>query len=131
VSKLHGDTIRASYRALNEGDIEGTLRALHRDAIWTESSELPGGDRFEGRAEIEQFLTGFLEQWATFHQHVTSVVSEGDRALVLIDLTAVGRGSGVEVKAHYAHLWTMREGLGVAVDAFYDTERALRELRSG
>jgi ketosteroid isomerase-like protein len=129
VSGVHAETIRASYRALNRGDVEGALQALDRDAIWTESPELPGADRFEGRDEIERFLTGFLEQWETFHQHVTSVVSEGDRALVLIDLTAVGRESGVEVKARYAHLWTMREGLGASVDAFYDTERAVRELR--
>lgn len=31
--------------------------------MWRESPELPGGDDFEGRAAIEQFLEGFLEQW--------------------------------------------------------------------
>lgn len=129
MSDEHAETIRASYAALNLGDVEQALAALHRDAVWTESPELPGADRFEGRGEIEVFLTGFLEQWDTFHQEVTSIVAEGDRALALIDLTAVGRESGIEVKARYAHLWTMREGLGAAVDAFYDTERALRELR--
>jgi ketosteroid isomerase-like protein len=106
------------------------MQALHRDAVWTESGELPGGDRYQGRRAIEEFLTGFLEQWDTFHQEVKSVVSEGDRHLVMIGLTAVGSGSGAEVGANYAHLWTMREGLGVAVEAFYDTEQALRELRA-
>jgi hypothetical protein len=48
----------------------------------------------------------------------------------MIHLTAIGRGSGVHVNAHYAHLWTMREGLGAAVDAFYDAEKALAELRA-
>lgn len=124
------ETIRASYAALNNGDVAGAMRALHPNAVWTESPELPGADRFEGRTAIEEFLGGFLEQWDTFHQEVTSVVSEGERHLVMIALTAVGRGSGVEVSAHYAHLWTIRTGLGASVDAFYDTERALAELRS-
>ena len=31
--------------------------------------------------------------------------------------------------ARYAHLWTLREGLGVSVDAYYDPERALAEVR--
>ena len=128
VSEQQAETIRASYGALNRGDIEGAMRALHHDAVWTESAELPGSDRFEGRAAIEEFLTGFLEQWDTFHQQVTSVVSQGDRELVMISLTAVGSGSGVEVSANYAHLWTMRAGLGAAVDAFYDTEQALQAL---
>ena len=122
------DTIRASYAALNEGDLQGTLNALHRDASWHESPELPGGDVFEGRAAIEEFLEGYLEQWDLFHQQVTSTVRSGDRVLVNIRMTAVGRESGAEVNAIYAHLWTMREGRGVRVDAYYDPSRALEEL---
>ena len=83
VSEADAETIRASYDALNAGDVQGALEALHRDAVWRESPELPGGDTFEGRAAIEEFLLGFLEQWETFHQHVTSTVSEGDRVAVL------------------------------------------------
>jgi ketosteroid isomerase-like protein len=126
----YANLIRSSYGALNRGDVEGALAALHRDAVWNESPELPGADRFEGREEIERFLRGFLEQWDTFHQEVTSVIVEGQRALAMITLTAVGRESGAGVTARYAHLWTMREGLGAAVDAFYDIEKALAELRS-
>jgi ketosteroid isomerase-like protein len=124
------DTIRASYAALNKGDAEGALEALHRDAVWRESGELPGGDEFEGRAAIEKFLTGFLEQWEVFHQRVESTVRRGDRVLVNIHLTAVGRGSGAEVNVRYAHLWTLRDGLGAEVDAYYDPERALRDLEA-
>jgi uncharacterized protein len=130
VAGEHADVIRSSYAAMNRGDVEGALAALHRDARWNESPELPGADRFEGREEIERFLRGFLEQWDTFHQEVTSVIVEGERALAMITLTAVGRESGAQVRARYAHLWTMRERLGVEVDAFYDLEKALAELRS-
>ena len=66
------DTIRASYAAVNQRDIQGALDALHRDAVWRESQEFPGGDEFEGREAIEKFLQGFLEQWDVFHQQVES-----------------------------------------------------------
>lgn len=122
------DTIRASYAAVNRGDVQGALEALHREAVWRESRELPGRDEFEGRAAIEEFLNGFLEQWEVFHQQVESMVGKGDRVLVTIHLTAIGRESGAEVSARYAHVWTMRDGRGVAVDGFYDPEKALREL---
>ena len=122
------ETIRASYAALNNGDIQGALDALHRDGVWRESPELPGGDRFEGRAAIEEFLEGYLEQWDVFHQQVESTVRRGDRVLVNIHLTAVGRESGAEVSARYAHVWSLRDGLGAEVDAYYDPEKALREL---
>jgi ketosteroid isomerase-like protein len=124
------DTIRGSYAALNHGDVQGALAALHRDALWIESAELPGGDEFRGRGAIEEFLNGFLEQWDIFHQRVESTLQRGDRVLVNIRMTAVGRESGAEVNARYAHLWTLREGRGAEVDAFYDPERALRELEA-
>ena len=124
------ETIRGSYAALNHGDVQGALAALHRDAVWIESAELPGGDEFRGRQAIEEFLAGFLEQWDVFHQRVESTLQRGDRVLVNIRMTAIGRESGAEVNARYAHLWTLREGRGAEVDAFYDPERALRELEA-
>jgi len=122
------DTIRSSYAALNRGDPQGALEALHRDATWQERAELPGSDAFEGRAAIEEFLIGFLEQWDVFHQQVESMVRKGDRVLVNIKMTAVGAESGAEVNAHYGHVWTMRDGLGERVDAYYDLSRALADL---
>lgn len=124
------DTIRASYVALNDGDIQGALDALHRDAVWRESPELPGGDVFRGRTEIESFLVGFLEQWEVFRQHVESTVRRGDRVLVNIHMQAVGYESGAEVSARYVHVWTLHEGLGAEVDAFYDAGKALREFET-
>ena len=40
-----------------------------------------------------------------------------------------GRGSGVDVEARYAHLWTMKDGRGVRVDAYFDPDEALRALK--
>jgi ketosteroid isomerase-like protein len=44
--------------------------------------------------------------------------------------TAIGRDSGAEVNARYAHLWTLRDGRGGEVDAYYDREKALRGLET-
>ena len=38
----------------------------------------------------------------------------GDRVAVVIHLSAVGRSSGIAVDTRYAHVWTMRDGRGVA-----------------
>lgn len=128
--KTELDTIRASYAAADRGDVQGALEALHRDAVWCESAEFPDGDVFEGRTEIEKHLETFLEQWEVLHQRVESTLRRGDRVLVNIKMTGVGRGSGVEVGARYAHIWTMREGRAARVDGFYDPEKALRELEA-
>jgi ketosteroid isomerase-like protein len=121
--------VRGSYEALNEGDIEATLAVLAPDAEWHESSALPDTGTFRGRDAVRAFLDDFLQSWERFHQQVEEVVAEGDRVALMIHLTARGRGSGAEVDARYAHVWTIRDGLGVRVDAYYDRDAALRAIR--
>lgn len=120
--------VRASYEALNSGDIEATLAVTAPDVEWHESSALPDADVYRGRKALRAFLEEFLQSWERFHQEVEDVVVEGDRAALMIHLTARGRGSGAEVDARYAHVWTLRDGLGVRVDAYYDREAALRAI---
>jgi ketosteroid isomerase-like protein len=121
--------VRDSYAALNSGDIEATLAVTAFDVEWRESSALPDADVYRGRDALRSFLEEFLESWDRFHQEVEEVVVVGDRAALMIHLTARGRGSGAEVDARYAHVWTLRDGLGVRVDAFYDRDAALRAIK--
>ena len=119
------DAIVASYEALNNRDIDSAMDALSEDAEWHESEVLPDTGVYRGRAAIRSFLTDFLASWERFDQTVEEVRREGDRVLVLIHLQATGRGSAADVDARYAHLWTISEGRGIRVDAFYDRDEAL------
>ena len=130
MSETDVDTLRRSYEALNEDDVDRALEALHPDAVWCESPELPGGDEFRGRAALQGFLRDFLAEWREFHQEIEELVVAGDRVAVLIHLTAVGRVSGIEADTRYAHVWTMRDGKGVRVEGYRDQESALRSLDS-
>jgi ketosteroid isomerase-like protein len=129
VSDADIETVRRSYEALNEGDVEAALEALDPDAVWRDSPELPGGGEFRGREEVSRFLGEFLAEWRDFHQRIDEAIREGDRVAVVIHLSATGRASGIEVDTSYAHLWTMHDGIGVRVDAYRDPDEALRELR--
>src|SRR5687768_8517763 len=105
------------------------MSALAEDAEWHESGELPGsGTHHIGRENIRSFLTEFLESWEDFHQEIEETREVGDRLGLFIHLTATGRGSNVEVDARYAHVWRLRDGLGVRVDAFYYRDNAEAEL---
>ena len=121
-------TVVASYEALNRGDIDETMDVLAENAEWHESEELPDTGIYRGRETIRAFLTDFLASWERFHQTVEEARQAGDRVLVMIHLEAKGRGSAVEVNARYAHLWTISEGRGIRVDAFYDRDAAAAAL---
>jgi ketosteroid isomerase-like protein len=123
------EMIVASYDSLNERDIDATMAALAEDAEWHESEVLPETGVYRGRAAIRAFLTHFLDSWERFHQTVEEVQVAGDRLLLMIHLEATGKGSAADVDARYAHLWTVSEGRGVRVDAFYDRAEALAALK--
>lgn len=122
--------LRDSYEALNRRDIDGTMAVLDEHATWVEHSEMPEAGSYRGRDTIRNFLEQFLDSWDDFEQHIEEVHAEDDCVLLFIRLTASGIGSGIDVESRYAHLWVMREGRGVRVDAYYDRDSALAALRA-
>ena len=125
------EVVLASYQAVNRGDVGAAMEALADDAEWHESGALPEPEVHKGKAAISAFLSDFLAQWEIFHQEVVeSREAPGDRVAMFIHLTAVGRGSSAEVDAHYAHIWQMRDGLGVEVNAYYERAEALAAIES-
>ena len=124
------DAVRASYEAVNRGDVEAAMDALAPEAEWHESGVLPEPDVHRGREAISAFLTDFLAQWESFEQEIIEIREAGEKVGVFLHLTATGRGSSVPVDARYAHVWTMRNGVGVRVDAYYERENALAALES-
>jgi ketosteroid isomerase-like protein len=130
VSETEVQTVRGSYEALNRGEVDATLEALDPDAVWRDSPELPGGGEFRGREALRRFLEDFLAEWRDFHQEIEDTRVAGDRVALVIRLGAVGRSSGIAVDTRYAHVWTMRGGRGIRVDAYRDPEAALAELQS-
>ena len=125
------ETLRGAYEALNEGDIERALAVLDEDAEWCEHSDLPEAGLFQGKDAIRDFLQDFLESWQDFHQETEELIPGDGRVLIMLRSRVRGKGSGVAVEGEYAHLWTMQDGRGVRVDAYFDRKEALRALRAG
>lgn len=131
MTKEDAETVRRSYDALNRGDIDAALEALHPDVEWRESRELPETGTYRSRAAVRRFLEQFLESWEEFRQDVEEVIEAESKVVVFLHLSARGRESGALVDARYAHVWTMRGGSAVQVDAYYDREEALEAAREG
>jgi ketosteroid isomerase-like protein len=129
VSGENVEILRQAYEALNRGDIDSALGVLQSDAEWQEHSDLPEAGVYHGRDDIRAFLLGYLDSWDEFHQETEELIDSGDRVAVILRMAARGKGSGIEVEGRYAHLWTMRGGKGVRVDAYADPSNALDALQ--
>ena len=122
-------TLRGAYESLNTGDIEGAMAVLDEDAEWCEHSDLPEAGLYRGRDSIRGFLESFLESWDDFSQETEDVLAGEGCVLILLRSRARGKGSGIAVEARYAHLWTMEDGRGTRVDAYFDSDEALKVFR--
>jgi ketosteroid isomerase-like protein len=125
------EILRNAYEALNEGDIERAVAVLDEDAEWCEHSDLPEAGLYQGRAAIREFLEEFLESWQDFHQETEELIPGHGRVLIMLRSKVRGKGSGVAVEGEYAHLWTMENGRGTRVDAYFDRQEGLRALKAG
>jgi ketosteroid isomerase-like protein len=124
------EILRTAYQSLNDGDIEGAMAVLDEDAEWCEHSDLPEAGLYRGRESIRTFLESFLESWQDFHQETEELIPGKSCVLIMLLSHQRGKGSGIDVHARYAHLWTMEDGRGVRVDAYFDRSEGLRALKA-
>jgi ketosteroid isomerase-like protein len=90
----------------------------------------PEGDTSSrGLEELSSLMTGWLRTWRDpLTITAEDFIQSGDRILALVRWKGIGRGSGVEVEAVGAHLWTFRDGLAVRFDVYRDRDEARSAL---
>ena len=83
----------------------------------------------------EEFVAAMREWLGAWERPLTIEAEEflqsGDRILVLVRWSGRGKGSGAEIEASGAHLWTFRDGLAVRFDTYRDAEEARAALKGG
>lgn len=90
----------------------------------------PEGDMsVRGIEELWSLMLNWLRTWRDpLTITAEEFIQSGDRILVLIRWKGAGRGSGAEVEAVGAHLWSFRDGLAVRYDVYRDREEARSAL---
>jgi ketosteroid isomerase-like protein len=84
---------------------------------------------------FEEFV-GAMREWLSAWERPLTITAEeflqsGDRILVLVRWSGRGKGSGAQIEAGGAHLWTFRDGLAVRFDTYRDREEARAALKGG
>ena len=119
------DALRRGYEALNRGDLSVVLELLAPDIEWHEPEPGPDAGTHLGRESFERFLRGWLESFDGFRVEPEQVVARGDQLIAVVRQSGRGRGSGLEITARLAHVWTVRDGRAVRWEAAADPERLL------
>jgi ketosteroid isomerase-like protein len=127
---------------MNQGDIEALERIYGRwshgnfwefesfdddvQARW--ATEVPDMGTSEGIDGLAELLSHWLAAWQACRIEAEEFHDAGDQIVAFVRVHARGSGSEIDLEMENAHVWTMLDGQAVAIRAYSDRTRALREV---
>jgi ketosteroid isomerase-like protein len=130
MSQQDVETVRRSFDAWNEGDIE-TIRGLYAKDAVIESGIVELGGTMEGDDPIGHWVAEMQETWAEAHWELERVVEGDGVVLSFYRAVGIGRYSGIEVVRDLAAVYRVRNGLIASERVFLDRDEAVEAAGLG
>jgi ketosteroid isomerase-like protein len=84
---------------------------------------------FTGPAEAWRGWREWLEQWETWNYELVRFLElEDGRIAAILDITGIGKTTGIELSFRSANLWEIEDGLARRVRLYAHHDDLLREL---
>ena len=121
------EALRAVYAKWAAGDF-WTPDIFDPDAevVWAEAMPDTSVDR--GLAAMGTAMREFLAAWDEASWTADRFLPVDDRVVVLFTARGRGKGSSVDVVAHWAHVWTFEAGKATRIEGFSNQAAALEAV---
>src|SRR5687768_4567934 len=118
-------TVRAIWAAVNRGDLDEAFSHAPDDFVadWS-SSEAPESGLYRGRETVKALFEKTQEPWSEIEYFESEIIDAGDQVVRIGGVRARGHGSGAEVVARGAQVWTFSDGTPVSVVLHQSKEEA-------
>jgi ketosteroid isomerase-like protein len=124
MSRTNEEALREGYEHFNRTG-RPDLSKFHPDAEFDATGRIFDRAMYRGHREIGEYFDQLDDVWERQSLEPEEFVELGDKVVVSVTITTVGRGSGVETKASAAHLWTLRDDKVVRLQIFQTRGDAL------
>ncbi|WP_075794455.1 nuclear transport factor 2 family protein [Massilia putida] len=123
--------VMEGYRLFQNGDIPAMMAYAHDDAVWIgpDAEALPFAGSFHGKAEVARFFSELGAAMQPTRFVIKDVIAENDKVVVLGEATWLVKSTGRSYDSPWVHVFTMRDGKFVRVEALFDTAPAERAFR--
>jgi ketosteroid isomerase-like protein len=128
MSKENVEIVRRIYEGWSRGDFSES--ELFDADVEFEMVDWPHPAKSRGVDAMRETWLTTLAAWEDFRAKPDEVIDHGDNILVLNSISGRGRGSGADVSALTATVWTVENGRVVRLALYWDTARA-REAAEG
>jgi ketosteroid isomerase-like protein len=92
--------------------------------------DIPDAGTYRGHDGYRKWLEDWGEAWDSFSMEPERWIDAGDQVVLIFQMTARGKGSGVEVKRRDAIVWTVSDGKTVRIDYYNNEAQALEATGS-
>ena len=127
MSQENVELVRRFEKSWARRDLDAALECVHDDLEFDWSDSMgPFVGTYKGRDGLTRFWTDMLEAWQDFSPEIEEIFDCGPDRLITLDVVrARGKGSGIDMEARGAMLWTVQEGKIVRVKMFQTKDEAL------
>jgi uncharacterized protein len=127
MSKPNAEIVRSMYETTT-GRLDPDFGVLAPDVEFHLSGVFPDLDPvYRGHEGIRTLTDQLNAPWQAISLEPERLIDLDERVLVLSHFQARGR-DGIEARLEFAHLWTLRNGEVVRMDAFSDHQKALEAV---
>ncbi len=118
--------VRGLYEAFGRGDVPAVLGQMDQGIEWNEAENFIYADRnpYVGpQAVLEGVFMRLGSEWEGFTVTPEEWLDAGDRIVVLGTYSGTHKATGRQVRAQFAHIWSVREGSVVRFQQYTDTKQ--------
>jgi len=127
MSQENVEIVRRTYAAFERGDLEAALEDADPNLITYR--EEPEARTWHGREGFLESLADWTEGFDEFSATPEDFLDAGDRVIVRVHQSAVGRSSGAPVEADFWFVHTLGDGSITRLDIFASKAQALEAAR--
>jgi ketosteroid isomerase-like protein len=129
VSEVEVEIVRSAYDALRRDGFEAILEYVHPDFEAVAPPDMSVEPQtYRGREGVRYWFESFYEAVDEVRLDPEEFIDHGTRVVVPTRIVVRGRDSGIEVAQSIAAVWTIKDGMAIAMQPFADKESALRAL---
>jgi ketosteroid isomerase-like protein len=131
--KQNVEIVRRVFDAVSRGDPEAAMEVAADDFEMDWSNSIgPAKGIYRGLEEVRALQDSFLDAFDEVRWDPEEIIEVDQSRLIVVNHTRMrGRGSGVEVDAVGAQLWTIREGVARSVKLYQSKADALEAVGRG
>jgi ketosteroid isomerase-like protein len=129
MSQVEVEIVQKAYEALRRDGYEAILEFIHPDFEAVAPPDLSVEPQtYRGREGVRYWFESFYEAVDEVRLEPDQFIDQGTRVVVPLHLVVRGRDSGIEVAQQLVQVWTIKDGKAIGMEAYPDTESALRAL---